>query len=117
MATVTTSLQDRAESIFNEMGYTVSTAGGELRAERKWRVVRVTPMPDPESVTVSDPSPGSDSGVDLRCFVTWAEHLPVVERHLERHNPGYEWAVVGVRDDDYVVGRRSVSDSVERVPR
>jgi hypothetical protein len=55
--------------------------------------------------------------VDLRCFVTWAEHLPVVERHLERHNPGYEWAVVGVRDDDYVVGRRSVSDSVERVPR
>lgn len=108
MATVTTSLQDRAESIFREMGYRVSTAGGELRARRKWRVVRVTPMPDPDTGTVSDPSSGSDSGADLRCFVTWAEHLPVVERHLEGREPGYEWAVVGVRDDDYVVGGRSI---------
>jgi hypothetical protein len=108
MATVTTSLQDRAESVFREMGYRVSTTGGELRARRKWRVVRVTPMPDPDTGTVSGLSSSSDAGADLRCFVTWAEHLPVVECRLERRDPGYEWAVVGVRDDDYVVGERSL---------
>jgi hypothetical protein len=108
MATVTASLQDRAESIFRTMGYRVSTADGELRAERKWRVVSVTPIPDPGAGTVSDSPLGSDSGTDLRCFVTWTEHLPVVERHLERHEPDYEWAVVGVHDDDYVVGGRSI---------
>jgi len=107
MATVTTSIRDRAESIFAEMGYRVSRAGEELRAERKWRVVRVTPMTEPASDAVPEPST-SEPSTEFRCFVTWAEHVPAVERHLERREPGYEWAVIGVRDDDYVVGGRSV---------
>jgi hypothetical protein len=96
MGTVTTSLRREAESIFTKLGYTVTPEGSEFRAERKWRVVRVTPMAEPEA----PPETG-----ELRCFVTWKEQVPAVERRLARANPEYEWAVIGVEDDDYVVSR------------
>lgn len=97
MGTVTTSLRDRAQSIFADLGYEVSASEGELLAERKWRVVQVTPMPEPQD-------PPSSGG--LRCFVTWAEHVSAVERQIERADPEYEWAIIGVRDgNDYSIAR------------
>lgn len=97
MGTVTTSLQDRAKTIFSELGYDVSTNGGELLAERKWRMVQVTPMAEPEN----PPSSGR-----LRCFVTWAEHVRAVERAVRQADPEYEWALIGVSDGgDYSVAR------------
>lgn len=97
MGTVTTSLRDRAQSIFDDLGYEVSMSEGELLAERKWRIVQVTPMPEPRD----PPSSGR-----LRCFVTWAEQVSAVERHIERASPEYEWAIIGVRDgDDYSIAR------------
>jgi len=99
MGTVTTALKQEAESIFTELGYAVTTAGGEIRAERKWRVVQVTPMPEPNEPPMSG---------ELRCFVTWAESLPDLERQLRDASPDYEWAIIGIREgDDYVVSRCS----------
>lgn len=89
MGTVTTSLHDRAESIFTNLGYEVSRTGGELLAERKWRIVQVTPMPEPRD-------PPQSGG--LRCFVTWSEQVPEVKREVERADPEYEWALIGVGD-------------------
>lgn len=98
MGTVTTSLRKRARSIFAELGYDVSTEGGEIRAERKWRVVRVTPMAEP-----GDP-PASG---ELRCFVTWRDHLGTLEDRLDRADPEYDWAIIAVDSDEgYEVRRR-----------
>jgi len=95
MGNVTTSLTDHAQSIFTDLGYSVSGDGEEFRAERKWRVVRVTPMAEPQT------PPG---GGDLRCFVTWSDSVAGLERELERVDPDYEWAIIGVADgEDYVV--------------
>ncbi|PSP27455.1 hypothetical protein BRC65_05690 [Halobacteriales archaeon QH_2_65_14] len=100
MGTVNTTLMQEAESIFTDLGYAVSTAGGEMRAERKWRVVQVTPMAEPDD-------PPASSG-QLRCFVTWAERVGALERRLTRADPDYDWAIIGIRDDEeYVVSRRS----------
>jgi hypothetical protein len=98
MGTVTTSLRKRARSIFTDLGYTVSGSGGELRAERKWRIVRVTPMAEPRE----PPTSGK-----LRCFVTWSDHVGTLERRLSRVDPDYEWAIIGVRDGGgYEVARQ-----------
>lgn len=95
MGTVTTSLRDEAQSIFDDLGYTVSQNGGEIRAERKWRVVQVTPMQDPDDL----PTTG-----ELRCFVTWADRTRELRRHLQEADPDYEWAIIGIRDGgDYSV--------------
>lgn len=95
MGTGTNPLDDHAEAIFSELGYELSADGGELRAERKWRVVRVTPMAEP-----AEP-PGSG---DLRCFVTWSDRIDRLEQILELADPDYEWAIIGVEDgEDYVV--------------
>lgn len=95
MATVNTPPIDQARTIFDDLGYTVSGDGEEFRAERKWRVVRVTAMAD------SDETP--DHG-DLRCFVTWEEHASDLRRRLRRTDPEYEWAIIGVREGgDYEV--------------
>lgn len=97
MGTVTTALRQEAESIFSDLGYAVSKDGREIRAERKWRTVQVTPMPEPDVI----PSSG-----EFRCFVTWADNVGALERQIERASPGYEWAIIGVREDeDYVVAR------------
>jgi hypothetical protein len=99
MGTVTTSLRREAQSIFTDLGYDVSGSGGEIRAQRKWRVVEVTPMAEPEE----PPSSG-----ELRCFVTWEERADDLERRLRRDDPDYEWAVIGVREGgDYTVAGRT----------
>lgn len=89
MATVTTPLAEQAESIFQELGYTVSTDDCGLRAERKWRVVHVTLGEDPAAKVDGE----------LQCFVTWDEHAEEVHDRLTERNPDYDWAVIGVDDD------------------
>ncbi len=98
MGTVNSPLRQQARTIFSDLGYSVSTEEGELRATRKWRVVEVTPMAEPRD----PPSSGQ-----LRCFVTWAETVPALERRLERADPDYEWAIIGIDGDgDYEVAQR-----------
>ena len=96
MGAVTTPLIDRAESIFADLGYAVTVDGGELRAERKWRTVRVTPVAEPTTIP--------ESG-DYRCFVTPAERVDGLERELERRRPDYEWAIIGLTESHYEVAR------------
>jgi hypothetical protein len=101
MATVNTPLAEKAESIFSDLGYVVSGESGELRAERKWRVVHVTPM------EASDEAPPSG---DLRCFVTWDEQAQELRRRLTRASPDYEWALIGVDESgDYEVVHAAVN--------
>lgn len=96
MSAVSTSLQKEAESIFTDLGYDVTPKGTEMQAQRKWRVVQVTPMAEPSE----PPSSG-----DLRCFVTHAETVPTLEEKLECADPEYEWAIIGVEDEGYTVCR------------
>ncbi|USZ68058.1 hypothetical protein NGM10_15155 [Halorussus salilacus] len=98
MAPVSTPPIEQARSIFTDLGYAVSgDDGGEFRAERKWRSVRVTAMAD------SDETP--DDG-DMRCFVTWEEYASELRRRLRHLDPEYEWAIIGVREcGDYEVTR------------
>lgn len=94
MGAVTTSLVEQARSIFADLGYTVTESGSELRAERKWRVVHVTP---------SAPETLPESG-RFRCFVTRAGREERLRRRLADANPDYEWAILTVHDDgDYDV--------------
>lgn len=98
MGDVTQSLEEAAESIFSNLGYAVSADENGIRAERKWRVVDVTPMAEPRGI----PTAG-----EFRCFVTWAEQVQALEDRIERSSPGYEWAIIGVEEDeDYVVSRQ-----------
>ena len=96
MSTVSTALRREAESIFTDRGHTVEGNGRELRATRKCRVVRVTPMAEPGD----PPQEGS-----LRCFVTWADSVGELERRLSRADLDYQWAVIGVEDSEHVVSR------------
>ena len=98
MGAVTTSLAAQAESIFADLGYSVSKRETELLAERKWRVVHVT-LSFPDSV----PSDG-----DFRCFVTRSEEATSACRRVAMEDPDYEWAVIGVDDDgEYEVVERT----------
>jgi len=95
MGTVDTTLEEKAESIFSDLGYTVTESEGEFRAERKWRVVRVTPMAEP----ATPPASG-----EYRCFVTWADRTAALERCLEQEDPDYDWAIIGIEEgEEYVV--------------
>lgn len=95
MGTVTTHLASQARSIFDDLGYTVSDDGEEIRAERKWRVVQVTPMPEPTDAPTSG---------EYRCFVTRAGQCHDLRRRLERQNVAYDWAIISVDDrGDYEV--------------
>ncbi|MFT4945851.1 MAG: hypothetical protein ACI8TL_000078 [Natronomonas sp.] len=96
MSAVSTSLQKEAESIFTDLGYEVTPEGSEIQAQRKWRVVQVTPMAEPSE----PPSSG-----DLRCFVTHAKTVPTLEEKLDAADLEYEWAIIGVEDDGYTVSR------------
>ena len=101
MSTVTTALREEAETIFTDLGYTVTPQGSEIRAERKWRVVQVTPMAEPETPEEPEEPPQSS---ELRCFVTFADAVPTLERKLTRECLEYEWAIIGIRDDnEYIV--------------
>jgi hypothetical protein len=98
MRAVTKPLDEQARSIFADLGYAVSSHGSELVAERKWRAVRVT--------TVEADARPPESG-EYRCFVAHHENVDDVERRLERFDPDYEWAIIGVEDDgDYEVTAR-----------
>ena len=90
MATVTTPLLEKAETIFTELGYSVSDEGTELRAQRRWRVVHVTPL--------DGPGEPPQSG-DLRCFVTWMDSVDAVAEQVAKENPDYEWALIAVDED------------------
>lgn len=98
MAAVSTSLTERASSIFADLGYTVSRTESELRAERKWRVVRVT-CSEPATI----PTDGQH-----RCFVTHSDDAATTFRRVSMADPAYHWAVIGVEDDgDYDIYRPS----------
>ncbi|PSP92230.1 hypothetical protein BRC78_03290 [Halobacteriales archaeon QH_8_68_33] len=98
MRAVTKPLDEQARSIFDDLGYTVSSRGSELLAERKWRVVHVT--------TAEGDGDPPESG-EYRCFVASHEDVDAVERRLEQADPDYEWAVIGVDEDgDYEVTAR-----------
>jgi hypothetical protein len=90
MGAVTTHLASQARTIFSDLGYTVESAGAELRAERKWRTVHVTPMPEPREPPTSG---------EFRCFVTRRENVEAVRRRVTAGGGTYEWAVIGVGDD------------------
>jgi hypothetical protein len=94
MGKITTTLRTEAESIFTDLGYKVAADDSGLRAERKWRVVDVMPMAEPEEL----PSSGQ-----FRCFVTWEDAVDTLAHHLADVDPDYEWAIIGVGDEDYEV--------------
>lgn len=90
MAAVSTSLDEQARSIFDDIGYTVSRTENGLRAAHKWREVGVT--------VVEEDTPLPESG-EMRCFVTSASEAPDVGDRLSRMDVTYDWAVIGVRED------------------
>lgn len=98
MAAVSTSLDEQARSIFDDIGYTVSRTEDGLRASHKWREVGVTVLEDNIAIP--------DSG-EMRCFVTAASDAESVGNRLERRDVPYDWAVIGVHEDGgYDVIRR-----------
>lgn len=89
---------DEAQSIFHDLGYAVSEDGPDLRAERKWRTVRVSVLSG-EEVTSSRclrADGGSPSETNLRCFVTWSRHASALRDRLGRRDLPYDWAIIGV---------------------
>jgi len=97
MGAVSTSLDEQARSIFDDIGYTVSRTDDGLRAAHKWREV---------SVTVLDEELHIPETGEMHCFVTRASRAPAVRDRLGRMDVSYDWAVIGVRDDgDYDVIR------------
>jgi hypothetical protein len=93
MGAVSTSLDEEARSIFTDLGYEVTEAGDELRAERKWRTVHVT---------TADPREAASHG-SLRCFVAREDRAESVQDSLLSLEPDYDWAVISVDGDDYRV--------------
>lgn len=91
MGTVNTPPVERARLIFDDLGYTVSGDGPEFRAEREWKVVRVTALAE------TDETPTSG---EYRCFVTYRENADALRRRLHELDPEYEWAIISVGDDD-----------------
>lgn len=96
MVPVNTELVNQAHSIFDQLGYTVVGDGPEFRAERGWKVVRVTATENGSDV----PSDGT-----LRCFVTPRANATTLRRQLRDDDPEYEWAVISVDGEDYEVER------------
>jgi len=90
MAAVSTSLDEQAQSIFDDIGYTVSRTEDGLRAAHKWREVGVTVLED--DITIPE------SG-EMHCFVTRASEAPDLGDRLSRMDVPYDWAVLGVRED------------------
>ncbi len=101
MAPVTMPPVEEARAIFSRLGYTVSGDGAELQAERKWRTVHVTALAgeDTESAGRALADGGREES-ELRCFVTWREYTGELRERLESRGPPYEWAVIGVDDEE-----------------
>ena len=101
MAPATIPPVEAARSIFTRLGYAVSGEGRELRAERKWRTVHVTALAaDDATAETAALADGGDDDRDFRCFVTYRGVAGHLRERLEGVEPPYEWAVIGVRDDD-----------------
>lgn len=96
MGTGSTELATRARTVFDELGYTVVGEGPEFRAEREWKVVRVTATDD-------DPEPPAGDG--LYCYVTPSDRVRSLRRHLDSSDLEGEWAVIGVDGDEFEVER------------
>jgi len=90
MGAVSTSLDEQARSIFDDIGYTVSRTDDGLQAAHKWREVGVTIYDEDTTIP--------ESG-DLHCFVTRADDARALGARLERRDVPYDWAVLGVRED------------------
>ena len=60
---------------------------------------------------MAEPGDPPASG-EMRCFVTWADAVDDLERRLQRTDPDYEWAIIGIETDreDYVVAGRQRAD-------
>lgn len=91
-----TELSERAEDVFNDLGYTVERDGEVLYAQRGWKRIAVTPTEADDEV----PETGS-----LRCFVTSEAQAPELRRRIKRADPEYEWAIITVDDEEYEVTR------------
>ena len=101
---------EEAKQVFRRLGYVVSGEGTELRAERKWRTVRVTALcaDDAAAPERAVTDGGADAEGRLRCFVTWKECADDLVDRLSRLRPGYDWAIIGVDDrGDFEVVRRT----------
>jgi len=94
MESVTASLATRARSIFDELGYTVVGEGSEFRAERDWKVVRVT-------ATDGGVAPDDDG---LHCYVTPSEQVAALRRRLAAGD-SEEWAIIAIDGEDHEVVR------------
>ena len=90
MGAVSTSLIEEARTVFRDLGYEVTEAGDELRAERKWRTVYVT---------AADPADANTHG-RLRCFVARADRAATVRDQLLDLEPDYDWAVITIDEGD-----------------
>ena len=93
---------EQAKSIFDDLGYTVEGNGPEFRAQRKWRVVRVTATAEADHPDHPD-QPSATGDEPYQCFVTWSDDSSELCERLQRSDPEYEWAVIGVTDDGYEV--------------
>lgn len=100
---------EEARRVFRRLGYTVDGDGVDLRAERKWRTVRVTAL---DAEAAASPrelrADGGRRDYRFRCFVTWKEATGRLRDRLTGIDPDYEWAIIGVEsdgDDHEVVDR------------
>ena len=91
MAAASTPLVEQAQSIFSQLGYTVSGDGPEFRAEREWKMVHVSAVDEIEDTP--------ESGT-YRCFVTYRDLAPELRRRIQNANPEYEWALISVGEND-----------------
>lgn len=114
MAPVTIPPVERAQTIFTELGYTVSGDGREFQAERKWRTVHVTALDADGATDERALADGGTDGRNLRCYVTYREVAGALCDRLDRADPPFEWAIIGVDADgaDYEVLDQTTVDAV-----
>ena len=91
-----------ATELFRGLGYTVSEAGREFEARRKWRTVEVTVLdgePTAPTPAFADGG-GSADGPALRCYVTSRTAASSLYDRLASLDLGCDWAVVGIDGPD-----------------
>lgn len=101
MGPVNTPPIEQARSIFDQLGYEITTNGAndDFHAERDWKVVHVTALS--ELTDVDD-----EESYMLRCFVTYPQIVSSLHRKLSDANPSFEWAIISIDDtNNYQVER------------